>query len=123
MWAQEPSRVNPASVVAAPRRAHGHGQSFLRPENFGRIFRLRPFAEQSPKVEAALRELGKPGGMLDAGGQPRRGPDAADHRPGLSRNNPNNPTHTAGMTFFGQFLDHDMTFDPARASACRRPRG
>jgi hypothetical protein len=26
-------------------------------------------------------------------------------------NNPNNPTHTAGTTFFGQFLDHDITFD------------
>ena len=31
--------------------------------------------------------------------------------PSLSANNPNNPTHTAGTTFFGQFIDHDMTFD------------
>jgi hypothetical protein len=31
--------------------------------------------------------------------------------PSLSVNNPNNPTHTAGTTFFGQFVDHDMTFD------------
>jgi Animal haem peroxidase len=29
----------------------------------------------------------------------------------LSANNPNNPAHTAGTTFVGQFLDHDMTFD------------
>ncbi|MGH9336753.1 MAG: peroxidase family protein, partial [Vicinamibacteria bacterium] len=29
----------------------------------------------------------------------------------LSPNNRDNPTHTAGVTFFGQFLDHDMTFD------------
>jgi hypothetical protein len=29
----------------------------------------------------------------------------------LSANNQNNPTQTAGTTFFGQFLDHDMTFD------------
>ncbi|MEX5721872.1 peroxidase family protein [Geodermatophilus maliterrae] len=26
--------------------------------------------------------------------------------------NPNNPDMTAGFTFLGQFLDHDMTFDP-----------
>ena len=31
--------------------------------------------------------------------------------PNLSLINRNNPTHTAGVTFFGQFLDHDMTFD------------
>jgi Animal haem peroxidase len=31
--------------------------------------------------------------------------------PNLSRNNPNNPAHTAGTTFMGQFLDHDLTFD------------
>ena len=31
--------------------------------------------------------------------------------PALSVNNPNNPTHTAGTTFMGQFMDHDMTFD------------
>ena len=103
--------LNPGSVVAAPERAHGHGQSFLRPENFGRIFRLRPFAEQSPKVEAALRELGKPGGLLDAADQLSAGPQALIVDPALSANNPNNPDHTAGTTFFGQFLDHDMTFD------------
>jgi hypothetical protein len=31
--------------------------------------------------------------------------------PRLSANNRNNRTHTAGTTFFGQFLDHDITFD------------
>ena len=30
----------------------------------------------------------------------------------LQRNNPNSPIMTAGMTFLGQFIDHDMTFDP-----------
>jgi Animal haem peroxidase len=29
----------------------------------------------------------------------------------LRVNNPDSPTHTAGTTFMGQFLDHDMTFD------------
>jgi hypothetical protein len=31
--------------------------------------------------------------------------------PVLSRNNPNNPAQTAGTTFLGQFIDHDVTFD------------
>src|SRR4030095_13589948 len=30
----------------------------------------------------------------------------------FSPNNPDNPNMTAGMTFLGQFLDHDITFDP-----------
>jgi hypothetical protein len=29
----------------------------------------------------------------------------------LNLKNPNNDAHTAGVTFMGQFLDHDMTFD------------
>ena len=29
----------------------------------------------------------------------------------LSANNPNNPNQTAGLTFLGQFVDHDITFD------------
>ncbi len=31
--------------------------------------------------------------------------------PANSANNPDNPKHPAGTTFFGQFLDHDFTFD------------
>lgn len=31
--------------------------------------------------------------------------------PTLSVNNPDNPTMTAGMTFLGQFIDHDITLD------------
>jgi len=48
--------LTPGGPVAAqgpPRAARGRG--FLAPEHFGRIFRLPPFAQQSPKVEAALR--------------------------------------------------------------------
>ena len=39
------------------------------------------------------------------------GPVALIVDPALSVNNPNNPAHTAGTTFMGQFMDHDMTFD------------
>jgi hypothetical protein len=83
----------------------------IRPDRFGRIFRLPPFAPPSPKVEAALRELGARGGLLDAQDPLEAGPEALIVDPKLSANNPNNPTQTAGTTFFGQFLDHDITFD------------
>jgi hypothetical protein len=80
-------------------------------EQFGRMFHLPPFASQSPKVEAALLELGRPGGLLDAADALSRGPVDLILDPTLSRNNPNNPAHTAGATFMGQFMDHDIAFD------------
>ena len=39
------------------------------------------------------------------------GPVALIVDPALSVDNANNAEHTAGTTFVGQFLDHDMTFD------------
>ena len=70
-----------------------------------------PFAAASPELEAALLELGKPGGLLDAQDDLARGPVDLIVDPTLSLNNPNNTAHTAGTTFMGQFIDHDMTFD------------
>src|SRR5262249_26138090 len=75
------------------------------------MFKLPPFAAGSRKVQAALVELGKPGGLLDAKDDLAAGPKALITDLSLSANNPNNPTHTAGTTFFGQFVDHDVTFD------------
>ncbi len=82
-----------------------------RSDRFSRMFDLPPFAEASPSLEAALREIGRPGGLLDAGDALERGPVDLIVDPALSANNPNNPAHTAGTTFMGQFMDHDMTFD------------
>ena len=80
--------------------------------SFTRLFpELATFANQSPKVEAALIELGRPGGLLDAADPLSAGPVELITNPALSANNPNNPAHTAGTTFFGQFVDHDITFD------------
>ena len=56
-------------------------------------------------------ELGKPGGILDAKDDLAAGPVPLIVDLTLSENNPNNDTHTAGTTFMGQFMDHDMTFD------------
>ena len=56
-------------------------------------------------------QLGSLGGILDANDDLAAGPVALIVDPNLSLINRNNPAHTAGVTFFGQFLDHDMTFD------------
>jgi hypothetical protein len=86
--------------------------SYFDSGRFGRIFgELPPFAADTPQVRAALIEIGKPGGIMD----PKD--DLSDPKglitdPALSAHNPNNPHMTAGMTFLGQFIDHDITFDP-----------
>jgi hypothetical protein len=103
--------LHPAGGMAA---AHPHTRGgVVRADRFGRIFHLPSFAEPGPGVEAALVELGKPGGLMDANDLLAAGPEQLIADPSLSANNPNNPTHTAGTTFFGQFIDHDITFDAA----------
>jgi hypothetical protein len=79
---------------------------------FGRMFgELPPFAADTPQVRAALLEIGQPAGIMDAQDD-LSDPQALIINPALSANNPNNPQMTAGMTFLGQFIDHDITFDP-----------
>ena len=82
------------------------------PGRFGRIFdRLPPFAEPSEALNEALIELSRPGGILDANDPIEVGPIRLITEPDLSPNNLDNLTHTAGTTFVGQFLDHDITRD------------
>jgi len=72
--------------------------------NFGRIFPdLPPFATPNVPLTLALLDFGAPGGYLDAKD------DLSDAAllitdPSRSLFNPDNPTHTAGQTFFGQFV-------------------
>jgi hypothetical protein len=82
-----------------------------RADRFSRLFDLPPFAEATPQVQAALIELGAAGGLMDARDPLHEGPVRLITNPELSPNNRDNPAMTAGMTFLGQFLDHDMTFD------------
>lgn len=108
-----------------------HGEQPGRSDRFGRMFHLPPFAEPTPAIRAALVALGARGGLLDARDQLSAGPVALIVDPLLNLANPNNDTETAGMTFLGQFLDHDMTFDtgsrlgqpanPRRSLNARRP--
>jgi hypothetical protein len=81
---------------------------------FGRMFNLPAFANPtSTAVRNAMTELGRPGGLLDAKDPLHEGPVRLITNPELSPNNRDNlvSSMTAGTTFVGQFLDHDVTFD------------
>ena len=104
-------------IVEMAHGSTGIGESTPRSRfhdrgRFGRLFGgLPPFAADTPLIREALAEIGAPGGPMDALD------DLADPvtlitDPAKSAHNANNPTMTAGFTFLGQFLDHDMTFDP-----------
>lgn len=76
---------------------------------FSRMFPgLPPFAPQTDESREHAKQLGVKGGLLDAGDN-LTDPVLSITDPTFSPNNPNNPNMTAGVTFFGQFLDHDLT--------------
>ena len=107
---------------------HGHAglgeetpqSTFYDRGRFGRLFpTLPPFAPDNPSIRDALKELGAAGGPMDADDD-LSDPITLITDPAKSLNNPDNPTLTAGFTFLGQFLDHDMTFDPTSSLARRQ---
>jgi hypothetical protein len=95
------------------RPSAAHGQSSQSPLNFGRMFsdRLPAFARNDSFVRSLMRELGEVGGIMDANDDLAAGPVNLIVDEALQQRNRNNTTHTAGTTFLGQFLDHDVTFD------------
>jgi hypothetical protein len=98
--------------VSTPRSVH-YDQG-----RFGRMFpTLPPFADETQRIKDALRELGAKGGPMDPGDD-LSDPISLITDPAKSAENPDNPNMPAGFTFLGQFLDHDMTFDPT--SSLRR---
>jgi Animal haem peroxidase len=79
---------------------------------FGRLFgNLPAFSLDTPTARAALKKLGAKDGIMDAKDPLTAHPRDLVIDPSLFVNNPDNPDMTAGMTFLGQFLDHDMTLD------------
>lgn len=105
--------------------SHGHaglgestpGSVFYDQGRFGRLFPTLPaFAPDTPLIRDALAELGAPHGPMDANDD-LSDPIKLITDAARSLHNPDNPTMTAGFTFLGQFLDHDMTFDPTSSLA------
>ena len=103
-----------ASALGLAQDAVPAAAAVVRPSTrrFDRIFHaLPPFQQPSARLTGALIELGRPGGVLDAKDPLERGAKDLIVDLSLSAGNPNNELHTAGTTFLGQFIDHDMTFD------------
>ena len=107
---------------------HGHAQLgeftprsvFYDQGRFGRLFPTLPvFAEEAPFLRDALSELGAKNGPMDARDD-LSDPISLITDPAKSVNNPDNPAMSAGFTFLGQFIDHDMTFDPTSSLARRQ---
>lgn len=73
---------------------------------------LPPFAQVSDSLVDALNAFGDKDGPIDARDDVRTTPDAPGPL-GLILNPGRNEDSTiqAGLTFLGQFVDHDMTFD------------
>ena len=101
------------AVGAGPAITGRDGAAAATPaDRFGRMFPGLPtFVAADARSRAALADIGKPGGLLDARDPLQEGPIRLITNPELSPRNRDNPFHTAGTTFLGQFLDHDMTFD------------
>ena len=88
-----------------PRQARDLGNVYTRmfPD-------LPPFAPQTDQVRNAVSLIGAKGGLLDPMDD-LSDPVQSIVDPQRSLRNPDNPSMTAGMTFFGQLLDHDITLD------------
>ena len=92
--------------VRAPR------EPARRDDSFSRMFpALPPFAAPTDRIREKAKKLGEKEGLLDAKDL-LTDPIKSITEPGMfSPNNPDNPNMTAGVTFFGQFIDHDLTLD------------
>jgi hypothetical protein len=72
---------------------------------------LPSFAPQTAAARGAMQRMGARGDLFDAGDNLTDPVQSILNPAVFSPNNPDNPNMSAGMTFLGQFLDHDITFD------------
>jgi heme peroxidase len=108
------------SLYPGPAEVLGDGKA--APNDFTTMFpKLTAFAScTDTDVIARLRQLGQKGGPMDALDprvtvtNPLDANDAKTPNPISPNRNPDNPNPdmTVGFTFLGQFIDHDLTFDP-----------
>ena len=109
---------NTTQALAADDLSKKNNLSVTRPslprfpdDVYSRMFPGLPsFAPQTDESREQAKTLGVIDGILDAKDKLTEGPIRLITEQELSENNPNNPNMTAGVTFFGQFLDHDLTF-------------
>lgn len=102
---------------ATRKRPPGHGRKergldavAQQPEGFGRFGRMFPelaraqFGDSLAAEQKVMEEIGKT--MIRS--EPDPGADIDEAEPADE-----NPDIASGYTYFGQFVDHDITFDPA----------
>jgi hypothetical protein len=114
--AQAETLLDKQAEQAKAKRPQGHGRSergldavAYQPEGFGRFGRMFPelararFGDTLPQEQAIMNAIAEtmikkedPGALITED-------EPADE----------NPQTKAGYTYFGQFIDHDITFDPA----------
>ena len=109
--------MTPATSTPPKRRPSGHGvvrgdsttaRSTMFEGRFGRIFRSLPPAEWPRE---ALDQLGL---KMTADPEQENGlPIAPKEQGGRIQDDEENSGIPAGYTYLGQFIDHDITFDPA----------
>ena len=80
-------------------------------DSFSRMFPgLVPYAPPTNEARDLAQKVGVKGGLCDALDNLTDPIKSITESETFSPNNPDNPKMTAGVTFFGQFLDHDITF-------------
>lgn len=108
---------NAAQTIAADDLSKRNNLNVSRPtaprhpdDSFSRLFPgLPPYAPATDDARDQAKKVGVKGGIIDAMDL-LTDPIQSITNPGaFSPNNPDNPHMTAGVTFFGQFLDHDLT--------------
>ncbi len=101
-----------ALLAAAPVAFADESDRAVPSDRFGRLLPgLPPASEPSEALMDAFAQLGRPNGLMDAKDPLERGPVDLITDLSLSAGNRNNPNHSAGATFLGQFIDHDLTRD------------
>ena len=93
------------------RGADVRRQSSLFEGRFGRMFRELTPADHAKPALLALGQAMTAGaeGAEDTPPKPKAAPETAEH----IQDDEENPGISAGYTYLGQFIDHDITFDPA----------
>jgi hypothetical protein len=89
--------TTPHGALGYPRHEPPPPAQYHLRGRYGRLFPLRPFASDCRDVREALMTLGGADGPMN----------------GEHAETPNNVTLPAGFTYLGQFIAHDLTYDPS----------